>query len=63
MVSVGSGCTLNAATTVQGHSLEDGTFKSGPITIGSGCTLGTGAFVHYDVTMGDGAILDTIPSP
>jgi acyl-CoA synthetase (AMP-forming)/AMP-acid ligase II/acetyltransferase-like isoleucine patch superfamily enzyme/acyl carrier protein len=59
MVSVGSGCTLNAATTVQGHSLEDGTFKSGPITIGSGCTLGTGAFVHYDVTMGDGAILDT----
>jgi non-ribosomal peptide synthetase-like protein len=59
MVSVGSDSTLNAATTVQGHSLEDGTFKSGHITIGTGCTLGTGAFVHYGVTMGDGAILDT----
>jgi non-ribosomal peptide synthetase-like protein len=59
LVSVGSDCTLNAATTVQGHSLEDGTFKSGHITIGAGCTLGTGALVHYGVSMGDGAILDT----
>jgi non-ribosomal peptide synthetase-like protein len=59
MVSVGSDCTLNTATTVQGHSLEDGTFKSGQITIGTGCTLGTGAFVHYGVTIGDGAFLDT----
>jgi non-ribosomal peptide synthetase-like protein len=59
LVSVGSDSTLNMATTVQGHSLEDGTFKSGHITIGTGCTLGTGAFVHYGVTMGDGAILDT----
>jgi len=59
LTRVGSGCTLNAATTVQGHSLEDGTFKSDRITIGTGCTLGTGAFVHYGATMGDGAILDT----
>jgi non-ribosomal peptide synthetase-like protein len=59
LTSVGSDCTLNTATTVQGHSLEDGTFKSGPITIGAGCTVGTGAFVHYGVTMGDGAVLDT----
>jgi len=59
LTSVGSDCTLNTATTVQGHSLEDGAFKSGPITIGTGCTVGTGAFVHYGVTMGDGAVLDT----
>ncbi len=57
LVTVGSDCTLNAATTVQGHSLEDGTFKSGHITIGSGCTVGTGAFVHYGVTMGEQAVL------
>ena len=25
--------------------------------IGAGCTLGVGAFVHYGVTMGDGAVL------
>ena len=34
-------------------------FKSDHITIGTGCTLGTGAFVHYGATMGDDAILDT----
>ena len=26
-------------------------------SIGAGCTLGVGAFVHYGVTMGDGAVL------
>ena len=42
---------------IQCHSQEDGTFKSDHITIGAGCTLGVGAFVHYGVTMGDGAVL------
>jgi non-ribosomal peptide synthetase-like protein len=59
LTRVGSDCTLGIGTTIQGHSLEDGTFKSGPITIGTACTIGTGAFVHYGVTMGDGAVLDT----
>lgn len=59
MTSVGSDCALNPRTTVQGHSLEDGTFKSGPITIGAGCTVGTGAFMHYGVTMSDGAVPGT----
>ena len=59
LTRVGSYCTLNAASVLQGHSLEDGTFKSGPITIGNRCTLGTGAFVHYDVTIDDDAVLDT----
>jgi len=59
LTRVGSYCTLNAASVLQGHSLEDGTFKSGRITIGNRCTLGTGAFVHYDVSIDDDAILDT----
>ena len=40
---------------IQAHSLEDGTFKSDHTTIGSDCTIGVGAFVHYGVTIGDGA--------
>ena len=50
-------CTLNAGSKIQCHSQEDGTFKSDRSTIGAGCTLGVGAFVHYGVTMGDGAVL------
>ena len=36
------------------------TAPSSPATSPSapGCTVGTGAFVHYGVTMGDGAVLD-----
>jgi non-ribosomal peptide synthetase-like protein len=58
LVSIGDGCTLNAGSTIQSHSLEDGTFKSDHITIGVGCTVGTNAFIHYGVTMGDGAVLE-----
>jgi len=56
-VSIGDDCTLNAGSIIQCHSQEDGAFKSDSTTIGSGCTLGVGAFVHYGVTMGDGAVL------
>ena len=54
---VGDDCTLNMGSTLQCHSQEDGTFKSDRSTIGSGCTLAVGAFVHYGVTIGDGAQL------
>ena len=57
MVTIGDGCTLNTGSVVQCHSQEDGTFKSDRSTIASGCTLGVGAFVHYGVAMGDGAVL------
>ncbi|WP_329034442.1 phosphopantetheine-binding protein [Streptomyces sp. NBC_00178] len=57
MVSIGSGSTLNTGSVVQCHSQEDGAFKSDRSAIGSGCTLGVGAFVHYGVTVGDGAVL------
>jgi non-ribosomal peptide synthetase-like protein len=56
-VAIGDDCTLNAGSVVQCHSQEDGAFKSDHSTIGSGCTLGVGAFVHYGVTMGDNAVL------
>ena len=58
LVTIGSEATLNAGSILQGHSLEDGTFKSGYITIGARCTVGTGAFIHYGVELGDGAVLD-----
>lgn len=58
LVTVGDDCTLNAGSALWGHSLEDGTFKSDHIRIGRGCTVGVAAFVHYGVTMGDGAVLD-----
>ena len=53
LVTVGDFCTLNAGSTIQGHSQEDGGFKSDHIAIGSGVTVGVGAWVHYGVTMGD----------
>ncbi|MEV4604123.1 Pls/PosA family non-ribosomal peptide synthetase, partial [Amycolatopsis sp. NPDC049253] len=57
--TIGENCTLNADTIVQCHSQEDGGFKSDRIAIGAGCTLGVGAFVHYGVTTGAGAVLAT----
>lgn len=57
MVRIGDDCTLNAGSVLQCHSQEDGTFKSDRIALGDRCTLGVGAFVHYGVTVGDGAVL------
>ncbi|HET9873725.1 MAG TPA: Pls/PosA family non-ribosomal peptide synthetase [Propionibacteriaceae bacterium] len=57
LVTIGDGCTLNMGSEIQGHSQEDGAFKSDRITIGAGCTLGVGALVHYGATLGDGAVV------
>jgi non-ribosomal peptide synthetase-like protein len=57
LATIGDDATLNAGSRIQCHSQEDGTFKSDHITIGAHCTIGTGAWVHYGVTMGDGAVL------
>ncbi len=56
-VTVGDDCTFNAGSLLQTHSQEDGAFKSDHIVVGDRCTLGVGAFVHYGVTIGDGAVL------
>ncbi|MBO0789621.1 MAG: hypothetical protein J2P36_01550 [Ktedonobacteraceae bacterium] len=57
LTTIGNDCTLNTGSVIQCHSLEDGTFKSDHTTLGAGCTLGVGSFVHYSVTMGEGAVL------
>jgi non-ribosomal peptide synthetase-like protein len=54
---IGDECALNQHCIVQCDSQEDGTYKSGTATIGAGCTIGVGAFVHYGITMGDGSAL------
>lgn len=63
LVTIGDYCTLNAGSIVQCHSMEDGIFKSDFTVLEDGCTLGTGALVHYGVTMGEGAQLqpDSFP--
>jgi non-ribosomal peptide synthetase-like protein len=57
LTAVGDDCTLAASTKIQAHSQEDGTFKSDHVTIGARCTLEVGAFVHYGVVLGEGAVL------
>jgi len=39
------------------QAMEDGIFKSDYTVLEDGCTVGTGALVHYDVTMGQGSQL------
>jgi len=57
LTTIGDDCVLNTGSKIQCHSQEDGTFKSDRSTLGVGCTIGVGAFVHYGVTMGDGSLL------
>ncbi|HKN96608.1 MAG TPA: Pls/PosA family non-ribosomal peptide synthetase [Pseudonocardiaceae bacterium] len=57
IVTIGDDVTLNAGSTVQCHSQEDGAFKSDRIALGDGCTVGIGAWVHYGVTMGARTVL------
>ena len=57
LVTIGDDCTFNEGTHVQGHSMEDGTFKSDRIVIGNGCSLGVDSWVNYGVTMHDGSTL------
>ncbi|GAA1033239.1 MULTISPECIES: Pls/PosA family non-ribosomal peptide synthetase [Amycolatopsis] len=57
LVRIGDDVTLNIGSVVQCHSQEDGGFKMDRISIGSGCVVGTGALVHYGVTMGDRSTL------
>jgi non-ribosomal peptide synthetase-like protein len=58
LVYVGDYCTLNDATMLQGHSLEEGVFKADYVVLGKGCTVGYQCMVHYGVTMGDNSIIE-----
>jgi non-ribosomal peptide synthetase-like protein len=57
LTTIGDNCVLNAGSKIMCHSEEDATFKTDRSTIGDGCTIGVGAFVHYGVTMGNGSAL------
>ena len=57
LTAIGDESVLNYRSKIQCHSQEDGTFKYDRTIIGARCTIGVGAFVHYGVTMGEGAVL------
>ena len=57
LVTIGDYCTLGAGTVIQCHSMEDGIFKADYTVLEDDCTLGAGSFVHYGVTVGEGARL------
>lgn len=57
LTAIGDECVLNQDSIIQCDSQEDGTYKSGPTTLGARCTVGVGSFVHYGVTMSDGSSL------
>jgi non-ribosomal peptide synthetase-like protein len=57
LVTIGDYCTLGAGSVIQCHSMEDGIFKADFTVLEDDCTLGAGAFVHYGVTVGQGAQL------
>jgi non-ribosomal peptide synthetase-like protein len=58
LTEVGDYANLNEGCVMQGHSLEEGVFKSDYIRIGNRCSLGPGAFVHYGVSTGDDVVID-----
>ncbi|HXG07995.1 MAG TPA: hypothetical protein VNI77_11805, partial [Nitrososphaera sp.] len=58
LTEVGDYVNLNEGCILQGHSLEEGVFKSDFIRIGNRCSLGPGAFVHYGVITGDDVVID-----
>jgi non-ribosomal peptide synthetase-like protein len=57
LTTIGDDTCLNERSTIQGHSLEDGVFKSDYVSIGEACTVGVGAFVHYGTRIEDEAVL------
>lgn len=59
LVTIGDYCNLNEGAILQGHTLEDGMFKSDNIKLGNGCTLGTNAYVQYGTTLNDNSYLTT----
>ena len=56
-VELGDYVTLGSGAILQGHTLEEGTFKSGPIKVGDECTVGANTFINYDATMLKGSEL------
>ncbi|GAB3004517.1 peptide synthetase [Amycolatopsis acidiphila] len=59
LVTVGDDCMLSAEASLQCHSLEDGTFKSGPILLGPGCTVGQRTLVHYGSVLAERTLVES----
>ncbi|CAA6827728.1 MAG: FIG00793273: hypothetical protein [uncultured Thiotrichaceae bacterium] len=59
LISIGDYASLNQGASIQGHSLEEGAFKSDYIEVGKGCTISCGALVHYGVKMADNVVVET----
>jgi len=58
LVKIGDGVNLNAGSTIQSHSLEEGHFKSDWVVLDDGATLGVHAFVHYGTHAAPRAIIE-----
>jgi non-ribosomal peptide synthetase-like protein len=58
LAAIGDDVVLNAGSLIQCHSLEDGTFKSDHTVIGTGTVIGVDSFVHYGVTVHEGAVIE-----
>ena len=58
LATIGDDVVLNAGSLIQCHSLEDGTFKSDRTGVGAGTVLGVDSFVHYGVTVHEGAVIE-----
>ena len=58
LVEIADEANLNETAFVQGHSLEEGVFKSDRVRIGADCALAPCAFVHYGVMMNERVLLD-----
>ncbi|GLW95131.1 Pls/PosA family non-ribosomal peptide synthetase [Actinokineospora globicatena] len=58
LVTIGADSVLNVGSVVQGHSLEDATFKSDHIVLGARTTVGVAAFAHYGVRVADRTTVD-----
>lgn len=58
LVTIGDDVTLNAHSIIQCHSMEDGLFKLDAIDIGDDATVGVYVYVHYDIVMGEGSVVE-----
>jgi len=57
LITIGDYCNLNTHCVLQGHSLENCVYKSGPIVIGDRCSIDPEAWVHYSVTAGNDVVI------
>ncbi|MFD3445180.1 Pls/PosA family non-ribosomal peptide synthetase [Microbacteriaceae bacterium 4G12] len=57
LVTFGDDCALNEGVHIQGHSMEDGAFKTDYIVLGNRCSLGVDGWLNYGANMQDGSTL------